>query len=267
MSAVDVVVDNVPPREQTYKEIIAADQEQTAARATQLAILPEKARQEIVVASQYSSYFPNPITDQFMETYILSKLEFPTTGSKLAQSITELNVRVDNLFNDAYTYKKAELEAGKLEIEMRILDRKRSKTEDELDAALIENEIELKALEQRNKAYSLNKIKLAAMARFNEAMGWKKCVEKYMAEAGVTSLEQFDFNSVRMQEMQAKIRRWGELHVQGALELTPSKFQAIDANEDAFKAGQQDGQQKTIEYQRAVAQQQRLLGPQSAIRS
>src|SRR5581483_484271 len=223
--------------QESYKEIIQADQDQNKARANQLAILPEEAKKNIVVASQYSSYFPNPITKPFMRKYILAKLEFPTKGSELAQSLTELNVRIDNLFNDAYTYHKAELEAQELQVEMEELYEKLEGAETDLQRRKLEIQIQKKGLEQKNKEYSLNKIKLAAMARYNEAMGWKGCVEDLMNEMGVQSLEDVDFNRIRLDEMEGKIKIWGELAAKNQLEMTPSKFQAVMSNQDAFTEG------------------------------
>ena len=236
----------------SYKEIINADQEQNKARAQALAILPEKAKQEIVAASQYSSYFPNPITKDFQKKYILADLEFPTLESKLAQSMTELNVRIDNLFNDAYSYKKTELEAQELEVEIEELELQHKTAETPLQKRKIDIQIEKKLLEQQNKGYSLNKVKLAAMARYNEAMGWKGCVEELMQDIGVSDISEVDFTQVRMGEMKAKIKKWGELHAQGSLELTPSKFQAIESNKEAFVEGVQEGHQRMEEAKKVL---------------
>lgn len=286
-----------PSLDQSYKEIIVQDQEQNRTRARELVILPEKARQDIVEASQYSSYFPNPITKPFMRKYILAKLEFPTKGSELAQSLTELNVRIENLFNDAYTFKKAQLEADKIDVEVRQLERKQQKLLNKLErledlqnnvvvtdgislsddsqdfeelameAELLDIEIEMKRTEQQNKLVSLNKIKLASMARYNEAMGWKGCVEDIMQEMNIQSIDDVNFDNIRMEEMAAKIKRWGELHAQGALELTPSKFQAIDSNQEAFVQGVQTGQQQLLVHQqrqeearKQLEEAQRILG-------
>jgi len=235
MKKVESVLD---PVDMAHKEIISQDQEQTRSRAgIELAILPEAAQKEIAESCIYSSYFPNPITKPFMRKYILAKLEFPTKGSELAQSITELNVRIDNLFTDAFSYKKTELEAEKLDIEMAILQRDMAAQKDELIASQIDVEVRLKALEVANKKHSLNKIKLTAMSRFNEAKGWKGCVEDILAEMGKKSVDEVDFNQTRMDEMAAKIEKWGELAAKNQLEMTPSKFQAIESNKEAFDSG------------------------------
>lgn len=254
--------------EDSYHEIISADQEQTKTRAQSLAILPDEAKKNIALASQYSGYFPNPITKPFMRKYILAKLEFPTKGSELSQSITELNVRVDNLFNDAYMFEKAKLESEQLSLEMEELNEELSKeAKDAIEAGTLDqvklsiedrkvmNKMKLKNLEMGNKKHSLKKIELAAMARYNEAMGWKGCVEDILKEMGKTSVEEVDFTLIRMEEMAAKIEKWGELHRQGALELTPSKFQAIESNKEAFVRGIQKAQHQ-IEVQEEA---QRLL--------
>lgn len=55
-----------------------------------------------------------------------------------------------------------------------------------------------------------------------------------------------------MGEMRAKIKKWGELHAQGALELTPSKFNAIDSNQEAFVQGVQEGHQKIEEAKKIL---------------
>lgn len=228
--------------DKAHKEIVHQDQEQNRERvSTELAILPEAAQKMIMESCAYSSYFPNPITQDFMETYILSKIEFPTLGAKLAQSMTELNVRIENLFNDAHMYEKADLEAQKLDVEMRKLDRKIKAATDELDKEELEIEKLLKKAEQKNKIVSLNKIKLTAMSRYNEAVGWRGCVEKYMKDMGVESPDQIDFKRIRMDEMSAKIKKWGELAARDQLEMTPSKFNAIEDNQDSFRSGLIDG--------------------------
>jgi len=265
----------------SYDEIISEDQNQNKSRAQQLAVLPADAKQQIVEATKYSSYYPNPITQEFMEKYILAPIEFPTVGSGLAQALTELNVRIDNLFNDHYMHEKAKLEAEDLELEIEELERDLSKEaialldagtvsqEDTKDLAVedrrVLNKVKRLRLEQVNKNHSLKKIELAAMARYNEAMGWKKTVEKKMEQMGVKDLSEVDFNRIRMDEMQAKIKKWGELHAQGALELTPSKFQAIDSNKEAFAQGVQEGAEKIQRAQIAHQEAQKLLDQASGV--
>lgn len=237
-----------------HQEIIQADQEQNRSRAeTSLAILPEAAQKNIQLACGYSSYFPNPITKPFMRKYILAKLEFPTKGSELAQSLTELNVRIDTLFTDAYSFEKAKLESEELDLEMQELTMAMEQEKDELKRAKLDVKIRLKGLEVTNKRHSLNKIKLAAMSRYNEAMAWKGCVEDIMGEMEVKSLDEVDFNSIRMDEMAGKIRLWGELQAKGALDMTPTKLQAIASNEEAFASGFFEGQQKIEEAQKLLA--------------
>lgn len=242
------------PVEVSHQEIILMDQNQNKERvANELTILPKEAMELITEACSYSSYFPNPITQDFMEKYILSKLEFPTLGSKLAQSLTELNGRIDNLFTDAYSYEKSKIEAEALEIDIELLGAERCELEnDESISALvkkaklakIDNQIKMKTLDKNNKTVSLNRVKLAALNRYNEAEGWKGCVEKYMKEMGVTSLDQVDFKRIRMDEMDAKISKWGELSAANQLEMTPSKFNAIQDNIEAFARGHEQGTQR-----------------------
>lgn len=248
---------NLSP-EESYKKVIEVDREQTASRSQELAILPKEAQNQLVEASHYSRHLPNPITKPFMRKYILSKLEFPTKGSELAQSLTELNVRTQNLFNDAYMYKKAEIEVRKYEVEIAKLERK-SKEGDDLEQAEALLDIELAKLEQNNKLVSLNQIKLNAMARYNEAMGWKGCVEEILKEMGKTSVDEVDFNQIRMDEMEAKIKKWGEMHAKGSLEITPSRLQAIESNSDAFVEGIQKGQAQIEEAQRQIEDAKRVL--------
>jgi hypothetical protein len=52
-----------------------------------------------------------------MRKYILSKLEFPTKESELAQSITKFNSRIYNLFQDAYMFTKTQLEVEEAQID------------------------------------------------------------------------------------------------------------------------------------------------------
>jgi hypothetical protein len=221
--------------ETAHKEIIAQDQAQNKERANQsLTILPDEAKQNVMESCKYSSYFPNPITKPFMRKYILAKIEFPTKGSELAQSLTELNVRIDNLFGDAYTFEKTKLEVEGLDIEIEELE---AYTDTGIEGRKIQNKIALKQLELANKKYSLNKTKLAALSRYNEAMGWKGCVEDIMGEIGLTSLDQFDFNQVRMDEMSAKVKKWGELQANEMLEMTPSKLNVIMDSQEDFQKG------------------------------
>lgn len=260
--SVEVLEESV---QKSYQEIIEADQSQNKSRAQSLAILPEEAKKNIVAATKYSSFYPNPITDEFMEKYILAPIEFPTVGSGLAQSLTELNVRIDNLFNDAYMFEKAKLESEELELNNEELEEKLAKEEPgSVASRKLQNLIKRNKLEQVNKNHSLKKIELAAMARYNEAMGWKKVVEKKMVEMGVKDISEVDFNRIRMDEMHAKIKKWGELHAKGALELTPSKFQAIDSNQEAFVEGLNKGhiqiEQAKAAHAEAVKQLQHASG-------
>jgi len=251
----EVNASNQDSVEIAYQEIIAQDQEQNKDRAnTALSILPDAAKQNIMESCKYSSYFPNPITKPFMRKYILAKIEFPTKGSELSQSLTELNVRIDNLFSDAYSFEKAKIEAEgsdldieKLNIEMEILKLGENPDQEKIIKCLDllrnneisqkQNQISLKGLEKSNKLHSLNKTKLAALARYNEAMGWKGCVEDIMGEMGVKTLDEVDFNSVRMDEMAAKVRKWGELQANQMLEMTPSKLNVILDSQDDFQKG------------------------------
>lgn len=244
MEQVAQVVD-VEVVEMSFKEVIAADQQQNRSRVeTGLMILPKESQRQIQEACKFSSYYPNPITKPFMRKYILSKLDFPTKGSELAQSLTELNVRIENLFTDAASYKKADLDVRILDVQIRKLEAKLAKTDDALDKEEIELEIEGKRDEQVVKKVSFNKIKLAAMSRYNEAAAWKGCVEDIMVEMNVKSLDEVDFDRIRMDEMAAKIEKWGELAATEQLEMTPSKFNAIQDNIESFNKGFTKGHER-----------------------
>jgi CRISPR/Cas system CMR subunit Cmr4 (Cas7 group RAMP superfamily) len=251
---VETVVETKPSIEPAYMQLIKADQDQNRERATNLPILNEEAKKNIAEASKYSGYFANPITTPFMKKYILSKLEFPTVLSCLAQSITELNVRTENLYNDAYMYEKAKLEAEEFEVKADEAEDNLHKAISDIERRKAEVEFKKARLEAANKKVSLRKIELQAMARYKEAMGWKQCVEDYMEEGGYTSLEEVPWDDVRMGEMAAKIKKWGELQAQGALEMTPSKFNVIHDNIETFAEGAKEMQAKI-----AQAEQQRLL--------
>lgn len=249
------VAEMKPKLEGSYLALIQADQEQNKQRATNLPILDEAAKKNIVDACKFSSYFPNPITKDFMRKYILSKVDFPTKESCLAQSITELNVRIDNLFNDAYMHSKAELEVEECELKIEECSEKLAKAESEIEKKQITLEIKKQNLELTNKKHSLNKIQLAAMARYKEAMGWKACAEEFLEECGKKSLDEVDWDNIRMGEMQGKIKLWGELQAKGIFENSPSKLMAILSNEEAFAEGIQKG---SAEIQALHAEQQRL---------
>jgi hypothetical protein len=228
--------------ENTYKQLIVADQDQNRERATNLPILNEEAKLQIADACKYSSYFPNPITAPFMRKYILSKLEFPTKESELAQSITELNVRIDNLFQDAYTFTKTQLEVEEAQINVDEAEEKAALAQSDIEKRKAELASKKAQLELAHKEKSLKKIELTAMARYKEAMGWKQCVEDIMAEGGYKDLDEVPWDNVRMGEMQGKIKLWGELQSKNLLEMTPSKLQAILANTESFVEGVQQGQ-------------------------
>jgi hypothetical protein len=240
--------------ESTYKQLIVADQDQNRERATNLPILDDNAKKQIADACKYSSYFPNPITAPFMRKYILSKIEFPTKESELAQSITELNVRIDNLFNDAYTFTKTQLEVEEAKLDVDEANQAIEVASSDLERRRAELKAKKAQLELVHKEKSLKKIELAAMARYKEAEGWKKCVEDIMKEGGYKSLDDVDWDNIRMGEMAAKTKKWGELQAAGMLEMTPSKLNVILDNMDHFASGVQEGQQR-IEH----AKQQQLV--------
>lgn len=220
-----------------YLELIKQDQEQNKERATNLPILNEAAKSNIVEACKYSGYFANPITTPFMKKYILSKIEFPTTLSCLAQSITELNVRIENLHNDAYMYEKARLEVEEYDIKAEEAQANLDAAKSDLERRKAAVEVKKAQLEATNKQASLKKIELAAMARYKEAMGWKQCVEDYMAEGGYKTLDEVPWDDIRMGEMAAKTKKWGELQAAGMLEMTPSKLNVILDNKEHFDQG------------------------------
>lgn len=228
--------------ESTYKQLIVADQDQNRERATNLPILDEKAKNQIADACKYSSYFPNPITAPFMRKYILSKLEFPTKESELAQSITELNVRIDNLFQDAYTFTKTQLEVEEARLNVDEASQKIEEATTDIERRRAELNAKKAQLELTHKEKSLKKIELGAMARYKEAMGWKQCVEDIMQEGGYKNLDEVQWDNIRMGEMQGKIKLWGELQSKNLLEMTPSKLQAILSNTESFVEGVQQGQ-------------------------
>ena len=228
-----------PQKNDTLKSLISKNQELDKERVNNLAVLSEEHRKQLSEAIKYTNYYPDPITKDFQRQYILSDLEFTTEESKLAQSLTELNVRTDNLMNDAYTYRKTELEIEKLSLEKKFKLQEISEEEfkDEtkkVDADLIDLEI-------ANKQVSLRKIKLTSNNRFREAMAWKENVEDSLKRLNKESLDDVDLDLVRMELMRAKIRKWGELYAEGSFEMTPSKLQAIEAERKSFEAGIKDG--------------------------
>lgn len=246
--------------EKSYLELIKQDQEQNRERATNLPILNQEAKTNIVEASKYLGYFSNPITAPFMKKYILSPIEFPTTLAKLAQSITELNVRVENLHSDAYMYKKAQLEAEEFEIKALEAEAALSAASGELEKRKACVELKKAQLEASNKKVSLNKIELQAMNRYKEAMGWKQCVEDFLKEGGYKSLDDVPWDEIRMEEMAAKTRKWGELAARNQLEMTPSKFNVIDSDMENFNSGFINGLKSLPDGEKKLAQ---LLGASS----
>ncbi len=224
------------------KDLILVNQAEDRARINDLAVLGDENKKQLMEAVKYTNYYPDPITKDFQRKYILSDLEFATEESKLAQSVTELNVRTDNLMNDAYTYKKTEFEIEKLELEKSLKLQQISPSEYDAAVALVDSD--LLSLEIANKQVALRKIKLQSNARFKEAMAWKNNVEDSLTALGKTSLEEVDLDQVRMNLMRAKIKKWGELYAEGSFEMTPSKLQAIESEKEAFDEGIRAGLEK-----------------------
>lgn len=247
----------------TYKQLIVADQQQNRERATNLPILNEEAKTQIADACKYSSYFPNPITTPFMRKYILSKMEFPTKESELAQSITELNVRIDNLFQDAYTFIKTQLDVESAELDVEEAAQRVKEAATDIERRRAELDAKRFQLELTHKEKSLKKIELAAMSRYKEAMGWKQCVEDIMDEGGYKSLEDVNWDNIRLGEMEGKIKLWGELQSKNLLEMTPTKLQAILSAPEAFSEGMHQGQMQ-LEQARQQLQLAQAGQPQPA---
>jgi hypothetical protein len=231
--------------ESDYKDLVKQNQDADRARINDLAVLSQENRTALQEAVKFTNYHPDPITAPFQRKYILSDLEFATEESRLAQSVTELNVRTENLMNDAYSYKKTELEIEKLELEKQF---KLGELEEPQYKRMLGGvEADLLELEIANKKVSLRKIKLQSNARFKEAMAWKQNVEESLSLIGKNSIDDVDLDKVRMELMRAKISKWGELYAEGSFEMTPSKLQAIKSEEEAFQEGFNIGTRKMQE--------------------
>lgn len=257
------VVENATPPgptlEPSYLELIRDEQAQNKERAGNLPILNDEARKSIVEATIYSGYYPNPITVEFIKQYILSAVEFPTPDGCLAQSVTELNTRVDNLFGDAYSFDKAKLEMRSALVNVKRAQKQLAEANDEIDKEDAQINIEKAMLEAAAKKASLKKIELTAMARYKEAMAWKTCAEFFMEKAGYKSLDEVKWDDIRMKDMAGKIQIWGQLAARGKYEETPSKLAAVIANPEAFHTGIQMEQARMEFEKKALAEQRRQL--------
>lgn len=223
----------------TITELVKINQQKEKDRIGGLLVVSETAKKQLMEAASFSHILGNPITADFQRKYQLSESDFPTTESKLAQCLGELRTRLEGLASQDFEFKKSEQEEA--------IERARAKfyreelTEEEFKKIERKHLAEIADLTADYKNHSRTVRKQTAMHVVDETLAWKENVEHFLKQGGYKSLEEVDWNRVRMGEMEGKIEIFGELEALGQLEMSPPKLNAIMQNMPAFQRGHQRG--------------------------
>lgn len=195
-------------------------------RLSSIDIVSEDMKTHVLEAAQMMGVAYLPQSKDFIQTYILSDVEYPTIKSKLSQALTELKVRLDNLAQRHNDQKKRNLDIKekKLQIE-EILEQRNKYSEIEIERL----QIDIDSLEYQNQQnlFYVNQV-------YQEMLNWKQTVNELCIKMEKDHPSEVDFSDAKMEEMEAKITVWKRLNKQGLLEMTPSKLQAILSNPNAW---------------------------------
>jgi hypothetical protein len=228
-----------------YKDLVEVVRKEEEKRVD-LIPLPKSDVEKLAKSAKLTTYFGNPIGKEFINTYILSRMDFPTDQSKLSQCLLEFSVRYDNIVNEAYEVKKMSIEIEELEIEIEETDEFLADEQSALMKKKYALRLERHRLDIANKKHGINRRKLNLHRQFNEAMAWQETAHDYLAKLGKASFDEIDWYHTRMGEMAGKIKIWGELQAKGMLEMTPSKHMAMDSNQLPFMVGMANGYEDMI---------------------
>ena len=160
-----------------------------------------------------------PISKDFIKKYILNDTEYPLVESKLSQSATEMKSRLNQIVQANYDYNKALLEIQEFEVEIEEigLDAKKSEKRKEV-------EINKVTLEKKMKMYFVNSVKINLEQLFEEFVNWKETVGECLAVIkkqcpDIKNIDDIPYESIRMVEMELKIKRWEQMSKAG-MDLT-----------------------------------------------
>jgi hypothetical protein len=210
-------------------------------KVSSLMLLNEDQKQAIVSSVKYMAIPYMPITKEFIGNTILNEVEYPLLESKMSQAAIEMKSRFNRLIDGQYDLEKADLEIQELDIEIDEINNDKSKSE-----ARRAVEIKKKELEKKIKGYRYNSLKQSMIDSFKEFVNWKETLDNLLEEMRkenpeIKTVNDVDFNKIRVEEMKIKVQRWMEMHQRGD-ELTAS--QKIFVYNDIIRQQQGIGQNK-----------------------
>ena len=193
-----------------------------SAKIDSLITLDHKDKQVIMSSIKYMAIPYMPITKEFIDKTILNEVEYPLVESKMSQAAIEMKSRFSRLVDSQYDLEKTSLEIDELNLEIDEITNDKSKS-----TARKEIEIKKKELEKKIKGYRYNSIKQSMIETFKEFTNWKETLDGLLEvmkkdDPSIQSVNDINFDKIRVEEMKIKIRRWTEMHQRGE-ELTASQ--------------------------------------------
>lgn len=187
-----------------------------------LALLTEEQKQAIVSSVKYMAIPYMPITKEFIGSTILNEVEYPLLESKMSQAAIEMKSRFNRLIDAQYDLEKTKLEIEELDIQIDELEK-----DEKISEARKQNGIKKFQLEKKIKGYRYNSLKQSMGDSFKEFINWKETLDNLLEQMqkvnpDIKSINDVDFDSIRVEEMKIKIQRWMEMHARGD-ELTASQ--------------------------------------------
>lgn len=186
-----------------------------------LSELNEDQKQAIVSSVKYMAIPYMPITKEFIGNTILNEIEYPLLESKMSQAAIEMKSRFNRLIDGQYDLEKTKLEIDELDLEINEI------RESDKSNARKEIEIKKKELEKKIKGYRYNSLKQSMVDSFKEFVNWKETLDNLLEEMRkedpeIQSVNDVNFDKIRVEEMKIKTQRWMEMHQRGD-ELTASQ--------------------------------------------
>ncbi len=205
-------------QEETMNAVIVME----SAKIDSLITLDHKDKQVIMSSIKYMAIPYMPITKEFIDKTILNEVEYPLIESKMSQAAIEMKSRFSRLVDSQYDLEKTSLEIDELNLEIDEITNDKSKS-----AARKDIEIKKKELEKKIKGYRYNSIKQSMIETFKEFTNWKETLDGLLEvmkkdDSSIQSVNDINFDKIRVEEMKIKIRRWTEMHQRGE-ELTASQ--------------------------------------------
>jgi hypothetical protein len=205
-------------QEETLNAIIVNESE----KIQSLTVLDENAKQIVISSLKYMAIPYMPITQEFIGKTILNDVEYPLLESKMSQAAIEMKSRFNRLIDSQYDLEKTQLEIQELDLDIEDITKDQTKSE-----ARKSLETKKKELDRKIKNYRLTSIKQSMIDSFKEFSNWKNSLDTLLedmkqADPEINSINDIDFDSIRVEEMKIKTKRWLELYQRGE-ELTQSQ--------------------------------------------